>query len=115
MGQFKSKYNGSNFNIAVCYLLPYGSTRMISGNLLMQVAQYQNQGPFLIMGDFNARTGNEEDFITGVDNIPSRSNVDKIVNNHGQCLIDLLISANCCIVNGRIGKSDFTSVSTKGL
>lgn len=118
--EFQSK--GANFcvNVAVCYLPPQGSTRNVDSlefydTLLTQVALYQNRGAFMIMGDFNGRIGNQEDFIAGVDQIKHRQVIDFTENTHGQHLIDFLVSTNCCVLNGRTENDDFTCVSQKGL
>ena len=73
-------------------------------------------GPFLIMGDLNSRCANAQDYIEGVDTVAERDVVDYSSNSYGELLIQFLISANCCMLNGRnYYKNDFTCVSTKGL
>ncbi len=48
-------------------------------------------------------------------NFSSRNVVDFKTNKYGNILIDFLINANYCILNGRnYTTNDFTSVSTKG-
>ncbi len=50
-----------------------------------------------------------------VDQIPERDVVDHGRNPYGELLLDFLINANCCMLNGRNSKvNDFTSVSNKG-
>ena len=68
-------------SICVCYLSPEGSSRQVDpynyfDNLLSQIYIYQNAWPYIICGDFNARCGEEVDFIEGVDNIPHRDIID---------------------------------------
>ena len=68
-----------------------------------------------VFGDFNARVGNAEDFIAGVDDIPERDVIDFNKNQYCDVFIDFLISTNMCILNGRNYKTNnFTSVSCKG-
>ena len=109
------------FTLAVCYLPPANSSRYVDvqsffDNLLCNVYSFQGIGPFFIMGDFNARCGNSCDYIEGVDDICERQVIDFVKNVQGEHLIQFLLSANCCILNGRNScLNDFTSVSTKGL
>ena len=60
----------------------------------------------ILLVDFNARTRVSEDFVE-LDNenneIPSRSNRDKITNTNNRCLLDLCKTTEMSIVNGRIG------------
>ena len=70
--------------------------------------------PFLC-GDFNSRCGNNYDFIVGIDSLPERNVVDFKTNSSGDILIEFLINANMCMLNGRnCVNNDFTSISTKG-
>ena len=109
------------FSVAVCYLPPANSTRQVDAadfyeNLLANVYRFQKLGAFLIMGDLNSRCANSQDYIEGVDTIAERNVVDFSSNAYGELLIQFLISANCCILNGRnYCNNDFTCVSTKGL
>ena len=109
------------FSVAVCYLPPANSTRQVDAadfyeNLLSDVFRFQKLGPFCIMGDFNSRCANVQDYIEGVDAIAERNIVDVLSNSYGELLIQFLISANCCILNGRnYHNNDFTCVSSKGL
>ena len=96
--------------------------------------------PFILIGDFNSRTGTVDDFITMDQNdlidssnfeyidfvntfsildVPEkRANVDTKVNNNGRRLIELCKCNEFCIVNGRfgsdksIGKTTFHDKST---
>ena len=65
---------------------------------LSHVYMYQKLGPFIIMGDFNSRCGDAQDYIEGVDSIGDRDIVDRTVNDHGEQVIQFLISANLLIV-----------------
>ena len=121
--KFSEKFNDRNtFTICVCYLPPENSSRQVCANdfyetLLSHIYMYQQLGPFYICGDFNSRIGNEQDFILGVDDIQERSPIDFSKNTYGEKLLDFLISASCCVANGRPSvciQDDFTSISQKG-
>ena len=119
--KMKHKLNGSCLLPCVCYLPPENSCRQADVNafydqLLASLYKYQNDGTVFICGDLNSRCGDLDDFIVGVDDIPHRNVVDFKTNSYGQILIDFLINANFCILNGRnYNTNDFTSVSVKGL
>ncbi len=68
------KHNSTSYcvNVCVCYLPPDGSSRHIDpsdffNRLLSHIYLYQSSAPCIVCGDFNARCGNESDFINGVD------------------------------------------------
>ena len=85
----------------------------------------------MLTGDFNARTGKENDFITDESgkfihsgdipqppNLTKRQNFDNIVNDHEKHLLDLCKTCDLRILNGRskgdtLGK--FTYHSIKGV
>ena len=69
-----------------------------------------------LVSDYNARIGNKKDTIESVDNIPEKVVLDLQSNNNGVSLINFLLQANCCSVNGRVSplKDSFTSVSHRG-
>ena len=70
---------------------------------------------WLLFLETNARVGDQENFINGVDTIPKRHIVDYNNNQYCDVFIDFLISTNMCILNGRNFKTNnFTSVSSKG-
>ena len=118
--KLKHKFENVTLMPCVCYLPPENSSRRIDVNtffdsLLTDIYKYQNQGSIFIRGDPNARCGELEDFISGVDYIEHRNVVDFKTNAYGEILIDFLINCNMCILNGRnFLKNDFTSVSVKG-
>ena len=68
-------------------------------------------GDILIQGDFNARTSLEKDFLSpdkfdnafGAESfdLPARNSADRVINNKGRELLDLCMTYNLCIVNGR--------------
>ncbi len=85
----------------------------------------------IIAGDFNARTGNECDYIECEDSEyiacgsyysndhfeGYRKSKDKVVNTFGHCLLDMCCNLNIHFVNGRIGKDingEFTFMSAAG-
>ena len=111
------KLSARNFDctllICVCYLPPARSSRYVNAsefynNLLGQIYKFQGDGIVCVMGDFNSRCGDLEDFIEGVDNIPTRQVVDHVTNEYGEFLCDMLISANMCMLNGRSRSNNFT-------
>ena len=83
--------------------------------LMYDICEFQSDSLITIFGDLNARVGDQEDFIAGVDTIPQRHVVDYNKNQYCDVFIDFLISTNMCILNGRNFKTNnFTSVSSKG-
>ena len=70
----------------------------------------------VIGGDLNARIGEKIDSILDIDEITSRTVIDKTVNNHGKELLHFLLETKFGIVNGRVTScnDNFTSVSVKG-
>lgn len=117
--QLTCKCTSESVNVCCVYLPPENSVRKVNAedffdNLLSQVYMYQNQGDFIICGDFNSRIGEMVDFNVGIDDVPDRNNIDNQTNHYGELLIDFLVASNCCVVNGRVGNDNFTSVSTKG-
>ena len=71
-------------------------------------------GDVILCGDFNARCGDESDFIKGVDGVPQRDVIDDKMNPFGQLLIDFLIDYNLCMINGRNGENNFTNINGNG-
>ena len=116
--EVKDKFTLKVLNICVCYLPPEGSSRHVDphaffANLLSQIYIYQDIGPYMICGDFNARCSNEPDYIEGVDDIVERHVVDYKKNSYGDLFIEFLINSSCVMLNGRCGtNSEFTSRST---
>ena len=53
-------------------------------------------------------------YIEGVDDIPDREVIDGVENGQGNALVDFMISANLCMLNGRLGTNNFTCISHKG-
>ena len=74
------------------------------------------KGNIIICGDFNARCGNEADYIASVDDVTERATIDYKKNHYGDILLDFLINSNCVMMNGRCdGNNDYTSISGKGV
>lgn len=119
--QLKDKDSDWTFNLCVGYLPPDGSTRATDVNvffdtLLAQVSTYQNDGQYLICGDFNSRCGDSSDFIEGVDDLEEREVVDVGRNSYGDYFVDFMINAECCMLNGRNSTvNDYTFISNRGL
>uniref|UniRef100_A0A672KW72 Reverse transcriptase domain-containing protein n=1 Tax=Sinocyclocheilus grahami TaxID=75366 RepID=A0A672KW72_SINGR len=97
-------------------------------NVLDQVGE---DVKLIIAGDFNARTGNECDYIecdyseyivcgscyTNDHFEGYRKSKDKVVNTFGHCLLDMYRNLNIHFVNGRTGKDidgEFTIMSAVG-
>ncbi len=111
----------------MCYLPPNDTSRNIIDvndfydTLLFQIYLYQNDVLFYVCGDLNSKIGDSVDFIEGVDDVPEKVTLDwNKKNMYGDSMIDFLLSANCCVLNGRTGictkdDYDYTSVSIKDL
>ena len=104
-------------------------------NLRNSIHDFSQKGKIILMGDFNARTAELNDFVT-LDNVsyqncheylptdyttdiqlPQRQNMDFIINEQGKCLIDLCIESKIRILNGRVmGDSlgSYTYYSSQG-
>lgn len=93
-----------------------------------EINRFSKKGSVLVQGDLNARTGNEQDFVTfdKYDIIPSnvgenspikRSSEDRKINQRGKELIDLCKANDLLIANGRkVGdlRGKFTSHQWNG-
>ena len=113
--KFEHRITGHKLTLCICYLPPEGSSRMCDGDafytdLMLMFYEYQNEGDVIICGDFNARCGDESDFI-GVDGVPQRDVIDDKMNPFGQLLIDFLIDCNLCMINGRNGENNFMNIN----
>ncbi len=102
-----AKRNDFVLMICVCYLPPIFSCRYVNGayccdTLLSHVYRMQNDGLFMICGDFNGRCRDMPDYIDeDVDTISDRNVVDMTRNVYGELLCDFLIRAVMCMLNGR--------------
>ena len=119
----KSFFNmDKDIYLCIAYISPTNSTYTRNTNedylTLIQndIATFQSKGNIIIMGDLNARTSSISDLINNDvrDNyvpleesyiqdceLPPRRNCDIITNERGSSLIDLCISAQLRILNGR--------------
>ena len=83
--------------------------------------------PFVLLGDFNSRTGKLDDFLSqnkakeSLNNMgleTQRFNLDEKIDTHGRNLINLCNDFNLCILNGRFGNDkkvgQFTCIKTIG-
>lgn len=105
--------------------------------LEQKVSKYSELGKVSVIGDLNARCGdkpdilqNSSDFDKYIDvinkddnndymfDIPHRFSMDSVVNSSGNKLLDICLSSNLKIINGRIGDDagvgSFTNMSIKG-
>ncbi|CAC5412866.1 unnamed protein product [Mytilus coruscus] len=55
-----------------------------------------------------------QDFIKGVYDVQIRDVIDDVLNRNGEMLIEFLVDCNLCMLNGRIGKQNYTNISWKG-
>ena len=95
------------------------------------MALYSEEGDIILTGDFNARTGVLPDFTTHDSNVyiplppeyvsdvdQARFNSDHLVNNYGKEFLNMCISSNLRIVNGRTGSDkrvgSFTCYTPRG-
>ena len=99
------------------YIPPHNSSHFnsdIFDQLQTDVTNYATKGFILLLGDFNARTGNYTDTVSkdGNDNIkndrsevsllqPIRNSFDNVLNNHGKRLLQICKNCDLKILNGR--------------
>ena len=125
--------------LGVWYIPPLGSSRPLQtqkmwGALQSEISYMQLNGKVIVMGDLNARTGNQQDWITmdTIDHVPlpegysvdvnmssmPRASMDCTINACGQMLIDACIATGLRLVNGRLGRDkgvgNFTYMSNSG-
>ena len=103
----------------------------------MQISMFSSKGNVIVIGDFNARTSDKDDFITNdvIQNdilrevseiltyetdtvLPTRVNPDKTVNEYGRKLLSLCKSSGLRILNGRHNHGldrDYTFMGARGL
>ena len=68
----------------------------------------------VVCGDFKARCGNLKDHAGDMDWISDRISVDMVKNDQGELLVECLLSAGLCFVNGCKGRDEFTCISSRG-
>ena len=117
-GKLSAKTSDLVLITAVFYLPPeksvWANADTFFNTLTSQIYKFQNEGFITIGGDFNARCGQQEDYIEGSDDICMREIIDFVENSHGDHLTDFLISTNIAMLNGRKGSNDYTCVSHRG-
>ena len=113
----------SDIFIGAVYLSPERKTKkntqVVLQELMQDVNCYKKKGNILLLGDFNARTGDLKDFIhveshtfgTGdllgtlleqdSEHIPPRNSVDKKTSARGRELVEICKNHDLCILNGR--------------
>jgi len=104
--------------LCATYIPPYESpyyNEDIFPTLQSEIVYFQSLGSVLLMGDLNARTGKEADYITSdgdkyINNshiyqrkhfTKARQNYDNTINRHGKQVLQLCKSLGLYIVNGR--------------
>lgn len=118
--ELTNKSSSEILRTCVCYLVPEFSTRNVNpqdffDRLLCQIHTFQKDSSLMLLGDFNSRIGDSDDFIAGVDNLPARNVVDFQKNTYCDMFLDFLISTNFCVLNGRNSDTNgFTYISTQG-
>ena len=131
---------GFNDDIYICciYIPPITSKHYDNDIFYLEneINNFSNKGSILLIGDFNARTGCNLDFIENdsteinkfttqnllpeyydTDFVKKRNSVDKVVNLQGKNLLDLCVSARLRMLNGRyIGDllGYYTCISNNG-
>ena len=91
--------------------------------LCIAVRNYSDRGNVYLTGDFNARTGEHQDYVPNIGlnrfvstpdpvdiacSLPSRTNDDKLCNPFGLKLLTVCKENNLSILNGRLEKGHFT-------
>ncbi|MDA8001866.1 MAG: endonuclease/exonuclease/phosphatase family protein [Alphaproteobacteria bacterium] len=117
--KFENKKSHEMFFVAVCYFPPVGSSREVDTEerfqvLTEQIQRFQLEGQVVVCGDFNARCGNLKDHAGDMEWVSDRIGVDMVKNDQGELLVECLLSAGLCFVNGRKGRDDFTCISSRG-
>ncbi len=126
--------------ILVCaYIPPEGSvsyeTNECNGiemlkEKMLEISSLYPDDVWCLLGDFNARTGQRQDFIIdGFQNVPGmewyigeefnveRFSKDKVVNKFGISLLEMCIELNLHIANGRVegdNNGEFTFINRNG-
>jgi hypothetical protein len=138
------KLFGSQFPIllCLCYNIPSGSSReslviqnifdSLTDDVICFENQYDNQCHFMLMGDFNARIGEREDFVENeillnLDILPeeyepdlylNRRSQDRVVNENGLDMLDFCKQTGMRVLNGRMFEDEsvgkFTCVKSMG-
>ena len=116
----KLEHKVSVFSIIVicCYLPPENSLygrdcESFFAHIITQIYLNIDADALIILGDFNSRTGNLEDSINLLDQIPERTALNQIVNSPSTSFLEFLKDCKLCMLNGRLNpeNNDFTFVS----
>ena len=110
---------GTHIYLCAVYIPPLNSTHTADDllNLEAEIANYSKYGDIALIGDFNARTGEQADYIENENNsiqflqdmLPQdydldspikRNNLD-ILNQQGNNLLNMCLSSRLRILNGR--------------
>ncbi len=112
-----TKISKKSIIVGCCYLPPESSPYGRDANayfsrLLTNVYKNVDSDYFVLCGDLNSRVGNLNDSVPNVDTLKNRVNIDHKINSHGMSLIEFLIDAKLCLVNGRVDTDldDFTCI-----
>ena len=103
---------GFDVYVGTHYMSPSKTTNNKTLKLIEDINLFQSKGIVIINGDFNARTGTENDIISpdkfdndlGIEIETfryKRNSQDVVRNKAGEDLIDMCKSLDLCIVNGR--------------
>lgn len=119
--RFVHKDSDFDFVIISAYLPPENSPRGrdaqgFYSHILAQVYMLADSDSIFLAGDLNSRLGSLSDIINETDTIPIRRIIDTSINQHGHDMIEFLIEAKFCTLNGRFNGTDdnYTSISTRG-
>ncbi len=106
--KFIHKYSEYSLLLVAGYLPPEGSAwgRDAVGfyaNVLRTVYLYNSEcDAIYFSGDLNSRFGLDLDFLPGIDDICSRTIIDKSKNKHGVKLLNFLLKSKMIVYNARL-------------
>ena len=128
-GRF-SVQTDKDISLCSCYIPPKESPYYDSetfSNLEHDINIYQKDSYVILAGDFNARTGSKNDFITSdsckvvpgdslpmPNEVPIRKNFDQHLNDHGKILLEICKSLDIRILNGRCKGDSFGKITFHG-
>lgn len=119
--RFIHKDSDFEFVIISGYLPPENSPRGrdaqgFFSHILAQLYMLADADSIFLTGDFNSRLGSLSDIIIETDTVPTRRIIDTSINQHEHDMLEFMIEAKLCTLNGRFNSDDdnYTSISTKG-
>jgi exonuclease III len=119
--EFVHKLNEFSFVIFACYLSPDNSVwgrdpTTYFAHLMSQLYFHSDADAIFICGDLNGRIGNSLDYVTDIDDISVRENIDNVKSGHGDAILEFVKDGKLAVVNGRIDphNDNFTFVSPRG-